>query len=121
MDSVAVTGMHRTQPRLVGDAFLLVGVDRLKAEHAPIEFDRSCRAFDVERRFKDSVQSIWTPMFEQEDAGACAWVYMGGRASQRSELVLAILFRHSRTSARLRLDPASTRLLDSDWGAPCAN
>jgi hypothetical protein len=22
---------------------------------------------------------------------------------------------------RLRLDPASTRLLDSDWGAPCAN
>jgi hypothetical protein len=33
----AVTCRHRTQSRLVGDAFLLIGVDRLKAEYAPIE------------------------------------------------------------------------------------
>ena len=82
MDSVAVTGMHRTQPRLVGDAFLLIGVDRLKAEHAPIEFDRSCRAFDVERRFKDSVHSIWTPMFEQEEpVRVLGYTWAGVRAN----------------------------------------
>ena len=32
----------------------------------------------------------------------CACVYVGGRANQRSELVLALLFRHPWTSARSR-------------------
>ncbi len=37
---------------------------------------------------------------DQEDASACAWVYVGRRANQRSELVLAFLFRHPRAAAR---------------------
>jgi hypothetical protein len=43
----AVTGTHRTQSRLIGDALSLIGVNRLKAENAAIELDRSGRALDI--------------------------------------------------------------------------
>ena len=54
----AITGTHRTQSRLIGDALFLIGVNRLKAENASIELDRLGRALDVERGLKDSIDLV---------------------------------------------------------------
>jgi hypothetical protein len=48
--------MHRAEPSLIGDLFLLIGFDGLKAEYTVIEFDGSRWSLDVQRRLRDPVE-----------------------------------------------------------------
>jgi len=53
--NTTVAGTHRAEPCLIGDPFLLIGFDRLKAEYAAIEFDGSRWSLDVQRSLQDPV------------------------------------------------------------------